>query len=120
MSRLKGNKGVVIIFFATWCVYCMEEVPAIKKFAEKVQEQGIVVLGINYGQPVEVVQRFKQSQNINYTILLDTEGTVASKTFGVKGLPYIIGINGRGSIIYKGSNIPDNQSKFINSLKEGL
>jgi len=120
LSRLKGKKGVVIVFFATWCVYCMEEVPVVKKFAEKAQAQDIVVLGINYGQPAEVVQRFKKSQNINYTILLDLEGTVASKTFGVKGLPYIIGINGEGRTIYQGSSIPDNESDFINGLRKGL
>lgn len=120
LSHLKGKKGVVVVFFATWCTHCMKEVPEIKQFAEMAQKQNIVVLGINYGQPMEVVQRFKKTQEINYTILLDTGGTVSTETYGVKGLPYIVGVNGKGNVIYTGLSIPDNKAEFVNNLKEGL
>ncbi len=119
-THLKGKKGIVLVFFATWCPKCMEEVPYVKQFAEKAQKENIVVLGINYGQPVKVMQQFKKTQNINYTILIDTDGMVASKIFGVKALPCIIGINGNGSIIFRGSSVPENTAEFINDLKKGL
>lgn len=120
LSNLKGKKGVVLVFFATWCVNCMKEVPEIKHFAEKAQKENINVFGIDYKQSEEIAERFKKTMHINYEILLDMDGTVATDNYGLTGIPHIIGINGKGGIIYRGTNLPDNKDEFIRNLQEGL
>ena len=117
LSNYKGKKGVVLVFFATWCVNCVKEVPEIKQFAEMARKKNVIVFGINYKQPEELVQRFKESNQIDYGILLDTEGTVATKIFGIKGIPHIIGINTNGEVVYRGIALPDNKYEFIKNLK---
>jgi cytochrome c-type biogenesis protein len=122
LSRMKGQKGVVLVFFATWCVNCMKELPENMRFAEAAQKENVVVLGINYKQAKETVERLKKSQQINYGILLDTEGTVTTGIYGIKGLPHIVGINAKGEIIYRGVSLPDKDKRdeFMNNLKQGL
>ncbi len=120
LSRFKGKKGVVLVFFATWCVSCVKEVPEIKQFAEMAQKENITVLGINYKQPAELVERFKESHQIDYGILLDTEGTVTTGKYGITGLPHLVGINAKGGIIYRGTALPNNKDEFIKNLKQGL
>ena len=120
LSSLKDEKGVLLVFFATWCVSCMAEVPEIKKFAEIAKEINIAVLGINYKQPAEIVEGFKKSSTINYRVLLDTDGTVAVEKYGIKGLPHIVGINAKGMIIYRGAGLPDNITEFIKYLKQDI
>lgn len=120
LSSFKGEKGVVLVFFATWCASCMAEVPEIKKLTEMVQKENIAVFGINYKQPAEIVERFKKSAEINYGILMDTDGTVALDKFGLKGLPHIVGINTKGGIMFRGTALPDNRAEFIKYLKRDL
>jgi len=120
LSQRRGKKGVVLVFFATWCVKCMKEVPEIKQFAKMAQQQNITLFSINYKQPAEIVERFKKSNQIFYEILLDTEGTVTTGKFGITGLPHIIGINAKGEIIYRGTALPDNKDEFIKNLRQGL
>ncbi|MDP2862841.1 MAG: redoxin family protein [Desulfobacterales bacterium] len=120
LSSFKGKKGVVLVFFATWCVSCMKETPEIKKFTKMAQKENVAVFGINYKQPAEIVERFKKSAKINYGILLDTDGTVATEKYGIKGLPHIVGIDAKGGIIYRGTELPDNKAEFIKNLKQGL
>ena len=120
LSDYKGKKGVVLVFFATWCVNCMKEVPEIKRFAETAQKEKLMVLGINYKQPEELVKRFKESNQINYGLLLDMEGKVTTGLFGIKGIPYIIGIDAKGEIVYRGTDLPANKDEFMKNLKQGL
>jgi cytochrome c-type biogenesis protein len=120
LSQLKGKKGVVLVFFATWCVSCMKEVPEIKHFAEMAQKENVTLFGVNYKQTKEIAQRFKKSMKINYEILLDLEGTMTTGDYGIRGLPHIVGINARGEIIYRGIKLPDNREEFIRNLREGL
>ena len=120
LSSFKGKKGVLLVFFATWCVSCMKETPEIKKFTKMAQKENVAVFGINYKQPAEIVERFKKSAKINYGILLDTDGTVATEKYGIKGLPHIVGIDAKGGIIYRGTDLPDNKAEFIKNLKQGL
>lgn len=120
LSDYKGKKGVVLVFFATWCVNCMKEVPGIKQFAEMAKKKDVIVFGINYKQPEDIVKRFQESNQIDYRILLDADGKVTTKTFGIKGIPHIIGINTKGKVVYRGTDLPDNKYEFINILKAGL
>jgi peroxiredoxin len=120
LSIHKGKKGVVLVFFATWCVKCMQEVPEVKRFAYMAQKENIIVLGINYKQMKETVERFRKSQQINYTILLDTEGKLTTERYGIRGVPHVIGINGKGEIIYRGEALPDKKDEFMKNLKQGL
>lgn len=117
LSEHRGKKGVVLVFFATWCVNCVKEIPDIKQFAEIAQRENIIVLGIDYKQPGELVERFRESNQINYGILLDTEGKVTTGVFGIKGIPYIIGVNVKGEVVYRGTALPANKDEFINNLK---
>ena len=120
LSRLKGKKGVVLVFFATWCVNCMKEVPEIKQFADVVRKDNIVVIGINFKQSDEIVMRFKKSENINYGLVLDKDGKVTTDLYGITGIPHVVGVDGNGEMVYRGSHLPTNKAEFIDHLKKGL
>jgi thiol:disulfide interchange protein DsbD len=120
LSKLKGKKGIVLAFFATWCVSCVKEVAELNEFSRMSQNENIQVVGVNFKQAAEIVGRLKNSEQIKYEILLDREGTVTTEKFGIMGLPHIIGINARGEIIYRGVALPTGKDDFMVSLKQGL
>jgi cytochrome c-type biogenesis protein len=120
LSNYKGKKGVVLVFFATWCVSCMKEVPEIKRFAETAQKEKVEVIAVNFKQQTDIVERFNKSNKVNYGILLDTDGTVATGKYGIKGLPHIVGIDAKGEIVYRGAALPEEKAEFMKKLEQGL
>ncbi len=120
LSSYREKKGVVLVFFATWCVSCMKEVPEIKRFAEAAKKENVEVLAVNFKQHKEIVERFSRSNKIPYGILLDTDGTVTAGKYGIKGLPHIVGINGKGEVVYRADALPKEKTEFLVKLKHGL
>ena len=120
LSQIKKGKGVVLVFFATWCVNCVKEMQEIGHFAEIAEKENTLVLGINYKQKKEIVDRFIKSEQIKFKILLDMEGKVTIEKYGIRGIPHIIGINAKDEIIFRGVALPDKRDEFIKKLKQGL
>lgn len=61
MANLRG-KPLVINFWATWCVPCVRELPALQRFAREHAGQGWRVIALAVDQPVPVLEfiaRFK-------------------------------------------------------------
>lgn len=119
LSHLRGKQGVVLVFFATWCVNCMKEVPEIKHFNALAKKEQVALYAINYKQSAEIVARFKQSMQVDYPLLLDGEGTVTTGSYGITGLPHIVGINARGEVIYRGVALPEDREAFLRNLRQG-
>ncbi|GAP10903.1 peroxiredoxin [Bellilinea caldifistulae] len=78
------GKPVVLNFWATWCDPCKAEMPLFEEVYR--QNSGIVVLGVNYNESVNVIRRFIEEREITFPILLDADGKIAEK-FQVFGFP---------------------------------
>ena len=95
LADLRG-KTVVIDFWATWCLPCEFQVPALNAFWEAHEADGDVeVLGVSvdFGEP-EVVAKWVDSKGVRYKVLLG--GDDAARSFGAQGFPtlYIVGPDG--------------------------
>lgn len=69
-----ADKVLLINFWATWCAPCREEMPLLADFQQRYGDQGLQVLGIALDD-VEPVQRFADSIDINYPLLMSDETT---------------------------------------------
>jgi len=98
LSHLRG-KIVVVNFWATWCLPCRKETPALEKAYEQYEDSGIVILGVNLTNQDSVsdVESFVQEFKLTYPILLDRDGSV-SNLYQIEGLPTTFFINREGII----------------------
>jgi len=98
LSDLRG-KIVVVNFWATWCLPCREETPALEKAYEQYKDSGMVILGLNLTNQdvVSEVESFVQEFELSYPILLDRDGSVGY-LYQIKGLPTTFFINREGII----------------------
>ncbi|WP_426701086.1 TlpA family protein disulfide reductase [Rhodanobacter sp. Col0626] len=68
LAEYRGRR-VVLNFWASWCVPCLEEMPALTRVQEKFGEHAPIVIGIAMDEPVRV-RAFLAAHPVNYPILL--------------------------------------------------
>lgn len=84
LADLRG-KTVIVNVWATWCVPCREEMPALERIAST--DGGLVVLALDLQEDGERVRGFFDSLALAHlTPLLDTDGAVARR-YAVFSLP---------------------------------
>jgi peroxiredoxin len=86
---------VLVNFFATWCVPCREEMPALERLYRRYRDQGLVVLALSVRESAGEVGAFVQEFGLSFPVLLDGEAEAASR-FGVRPIPatYLVGEDG--------------------------
>jgi peroxiredoxin len=94
LSDLRGQV-VIINLWATWCVPCREEMPALESAWVDYQERGLVVLAVNQGESAERVRSFVDEQGWTLPVLLDPDEILRS-LYQPRGYPttYFIDRNG--------------------------
>jgi thiol-disulfide isomerase/thioredoxin len=96
LSDFQGKK-VIVNFWATWCPYCVKEMPDLTKLSQDYSED-LVVLAINVDERESKIQGFlDDNPEVDLNILLDPKGKTAG-TYGANALPLTIGINSDGSV----------------------
>jgi thiol-disulfide isomerase/thioredoxin len=92
-----AGKAVVLNLWATWCVPCVREMPALDDLAKLVAGDGIVVLPVSSDHGgAAVVERFYADRGIkNLPVLLDPMGAMAH-ALNVRGIPTTLLIDKQG------------------------
>jgi peroxiredoxin len=98
LSQYRG-KVVLLDFWQTWCVPCVESIPRLKALQDKYRAQGLVILGITDRLDAEgaaTLRRFAAEYHVNYPLLIDEKGTTAAQ-YSILGYPhtYLVGRDGR-------------------------
>ncbi len=90
------GKPIVLNFWATWCGPCQRELPALQAAAERYGDR-VLILGVDQGESVEVVQRYVDEKGLTFAIPLDSDFAV-SGLYNVRGLPTTYFIDSQGII----------------------
>jgi len=94
LAQFKG-KPVWINFWATWCVPCREEMPAMQELYDQYRDQGLVILAVNMEEDAPTVRRWIESGGYTFTFVLDDQGQQV-KRYNVTAAPtsYFVGRDG--------------------------
>jgi thiol:disulfide interchange protein DsbD len=85
-----SGKVVVVNFWATWCVPCIEEIPGFNRLHQQLGGKGVVVLGVSMDEEgAERVRPFLKKHPMDYLVALGSEAV--SKQYGLgESLPVTI------------------------------
>ena len=96
---LKDFRGKIVLlnFWASWCVPCREEMPAMEKLYQEYKDKNFVILAVAVKDRKQDAVDFVKELKITYPIALDPDAK-AGQDYGAFGLPatYIIGTKGEG------------------------
>jgi len=114
LSKFRGERTVLIYFWATWCPYCLSVKPEISKLREKMGPSEMEILGINVGgsDSLERLKRYQEGHPVSWPILYDGDGKV-SKAYGVQGIPLFVLVNKEGNVVYRDNEPPSDVRKYL-------
>jgi len=92
-----AGSPVVVNFWASWCVPCRKEMPALQAAAERLEGR-VVFVGVNHQDGRTPAAEFEQEVGVTYPSGSDPDGAVA-RDFGVVGLPTTVLVDARGRIV---------------------
>lgn len=107
MAASIGKKPVLLVFWASWCTICNDEIPLLKKL----NAGHFKVIAVNEGESAWKTKRFISANGIDYQMTLDPDGSVA-KSFQVPGVPACVIIGKSGLVVYRGIGLPENIDSY--------
>jgi len=97
LTALRGNV-VILHFWATWCPQCKEEIQFLNILNDQYRGKNVKVIGISADPSEARVEEFIMFNPIDYTILLDRDGSVGRK-YRVYSIPTTFLIDKEGFIV---------------------
>lgn len=96
---LKEFRGKVVLlnFTTTWCPYCKKDIPNLKKLHASLKGRDFELVSIYVNESPKRVALFAEKYALPYTILVDSEATVA-RNYGVRGVPMKVVVDRRGAV----------------------
>lgn len=89
------GRPVIVNFWASWCVACVDEFPLLREAVERHADDGLAVIGIVYQDRTAAAHAFMERHGGTWTAAMDPDERVA-RAYGVIGPPqtYFIGRDG--------------------------
>jgi cytochrome c biogenesis protein CcmG, thiol:disulfide interchange protein DsbE len=114
LASLRG-RPLVVNFWATWCMPCLQEHEVLQRAARATAGQ-VQFLGVVYEDEEDRVREFLRRRGGAYPSLLDTSGGAAI-AYGVAGVPETYFIDAGGRIVAKLSQPLDEETMRVNLEK---
>jgi cytochrome c biogenesis protein CcmG/thiol:disulfide interchange protein DsbE len=116
--KLEDTRGKVTIvnFFASWCIPCKEENPALVRVYERYRASNVVFIGVLYQDSRESGLKYVTDNGVTWPTGIDDDGRVAF-AYGVFGIPetYFIGADG----VIAGRHIgPIDETTLVTAIDE--
>ena len=109
LEQYKGKKAVWLVFWATWCPYCENEIPNLKNLykthSDKVE---IIAVNVAVKDSIEKTKQYIKEHDLPYTVVYD--GKIAQE-YKVRGIPLQIVIDKNGIVVDKRSKVPSEITK---------
>ena len=101
LEQLRRGQPTLVLFWATDCKPCVEEVPILIRLYRDYNSKGLNMLAVAmaYDPPAKVWQ-FMQDQALPYHVSLDLDNRIANAFGGVDAIPVLFLLDENGEIVY--------------------
>jgi len=106
-----------LVFFATWCPPCRDELPRLTELDTRWGNAGyrLVVVAVAARQSTERLREFVDSANIGGEVLFDSTGDVQKK-LGATQLPTHVVVDERGTVLVRAPSLSAEVESVIESV----
>lgn len=114
---IEPGKYVLLDFWASWCPYCIRELPQLKEINERYKEAGLQIIGVAVRDKAEDTRRMVESKELPWTVMYNTE-RVPYDIYGIAGIPHHILLAPDGTIISRGESAEKLNERLASLLEK--
>ncbi len=93
-----AHHATVVIFFASWCTPCKQELPALATYLAHHNLGKVSVLGVDVEDSRPAAQATVKKYHLKFSVLFDPSSTVAAGRFKLLGLPDTVFVDAQGVV----------------------
>lgn len=105
-ASLRGDP-LVINFWATWCVPCRDEMPALEKLSQRIAAHRVRVVGISVDRDLNLAREFVRSRKLTFPIYADGKDNSLHAALSVAVLPETLLVAADGAIVTRITGMRD-------------
>ena len=118
------GKPIVVNFWATWCPFCVQELPLFDKYAREYSgdiDFMIVDLADGYRETIEMAKKYVADYGYSFPVYFDTTGG-SMYAYGITGIPVTLFIDSDGNLMtqHVGAIDEDTLLRNIQALGDNL
>ncbi|AZZ99985.1 TlpA family protein disulfide reductase [Pseudoalteromonas sp. R3] len=111
-----SGKVTYLKFWATWCAYCVEEMPLLQQAFENSKESyQIIAVNVGFNQTAEGVKTYLNRYGYQFPTVFDATGTL-TRQYRVTGTPQHILLDASGTEIYRSALFTDELRQHLTAL----
>lgn len=116
-----AGKPILMIFWATDCPACIQELPELIALHEEYAKKGLVMLGVSLPHDTPShIKAMREDRGLPYTLIWDSEGEISSAFNNVRVTPTHYLISPEGKIVMRKIGVLDKESVSAQLDKMGL
>lgn len=105
----------LVDFWASWCPYCIKELPALKALYADYKGKGLDIIGVAVRDIPADTRQIVKKQQIGWPVIYNTQKEPYD-IYGFSGIPHHILIGPDGTIISRGENVEQIRERLSNLL----
>lgn len=102
-SFIKPGNYTIVDFWASWCPYCIKEIPALKELYAEYKDKGVDIVGVAVRDKVSDTRNSVEKHQIPWQVMYDAQ-RVPYDIYGFTGIPHLMLIGPDGTIISRGES----------------
>lgn len=110
------GKYTLVDFWASWCPYCIKELPELKQLLSDFGSKGFEIVGVAVRDLPEDTKEMMKKKEIGWGVLYNTQ-KVPYEIYGFSGIPHHMLIGPDGIIISRGENADAIRKRLESSIK---
>lgn len=115
LSNWAGKgKYTLVDFWASWCPYCIKELPALRDLQAKYADKGLEIVGVAVRDRADDTNAAMQRYGITWPVIFNAE-RIPYNIYGFTGIPHLMLIGPDGIIISRGES-PAELDKRLKTL----
>lgn len=113
------GKVVLVNFWASWCMPCVEEMPELTQLKQHLAAQPFEILALNVGEHENRVKHFAKRTKLDLPVLMDSSSTVFNE-WKIEIMPTSFLVDASGRVRYRARGNPGWDNEKTLSIIENL
>ena len=119
LDDFQGKRAVLLVFWATWCMPCKQELAMLPKLRDEFPESKLAIIAVNGDRSEKTTLRFLKKHPIAVPVALDPDGKAKAKFPSGGGFPSTILIDKSGDVreVFEGWGGTNSLDETRNALR---